>query len=185
MIAEKVIAAIEAGSGPVQAEIPGIEKALDQLNCSEFAMKFEEEYMDVLQNIEFGIVSVYRKYSELTDYDTLNAIEALIRYYTAEEQHKDPPSTRLSDRAQLVFYSVKEMCDMRLGRQSLDIKQSESFISKIFKLKFFKSKTKPKIEPKTLSEIIACLKRLRTSIRSWNKRGGRQGYLKFSSQFIP
>lgn len=142
--------------------------------------------MDILQNIEFGIISVYRKDSELTDYDTLNAIEALIRHYTAEEQHKDPPSIRLSARAKLVFDSVKTMCDMRLGRQSFVEEQSESFISKIFKLKFFKSKkVELEIEPKTLAEIIACLKRIRTSIRSWNKRGGRQGYLKFASQFIP
>lgn len=149
-------------------------------------MRFEEKYMDVLQNIEFGIISVYRKDSELTDYDTLNAIEALIRYYTAEEQHKDPPSIRPSERSQLVFDSVKTMCDIRLGRQSLEINQRESFISKIFKLKFFKSKkVEPEIEPKPLSEIIACLKRIRTSIRSWNKRGGRQGYLKFAGQFIP
>jgi hypothetical protein len=40
------------------------------------------------------------------------------------------------------------------------------------------------MEPKTIDEIIACLKRIRKSINRWNKVGGRQGYLIFVSDFI-
>lgn len=38
--------------------------------------------------------------------------------------------------------------------------------------------------PLALDEIIACLKRIRKSIEHWNRRGGRQGYLNFASQFV-
>jgi O6-methylguanine-DNA--protein-cysteine methyltransferase len=39
---------------------------------------FEEKYLDVLQNIEFGIVSVYREHPEMLDWDAFKAVEALI-----------------------------------------------------------------------------------------------------------
>ena len=42
---------------------------------------FEERYQDVLQNIEFGITQVYRNHPEMTDWEALAAIEALLRAY--------------------------------------------------------------------------------------------------------
>jgi hypothetical protein len=40
------------------------------------------------------------------------------------------------------------------------------------------------MQPKTLDEIVACLKRVRTSVKRWHKSGGRRGYLDFVSQYI-
>lgn len=39
---------------------------------------FEEEYLDVLQNIEFAIVNVYRREQALTDYDVSKIMSVLI-----------------------------------------------------------------------------------------------------------
>lgn len=133
-------------------------------------MSIEEEYQDVLQNIEFGIVSVYRQNAALLDYDVIDALEALTRYYAAEEANRQPPPLRLAERPQVVFDSVKQMCEWRLGRQEL-----------------IQSKGKRpdlRAEPLTVSEISACLKRIHASVRRWNKQGGRQGYLKFVSEFL-
>ena len=41
------------------------------------------------------------------------------------------------------------------------------------------------IESKTSSEIVACLKRIKSSVKLWTKKGGRQGYLNFIQQHIP
>mgnify|MGYP001600389697 CR=1 FL=1 len=38
---------------------------------------FEDEYMDVLQNIEMAIVSVYRKHRDLVDYDVDKVLNLL------------------------------------------------------------------------------------------------------------
>ncbi len=133
-------------------------------------MKIEEEYQDVLQNIEFGIVNVYRQNAALLDYDVLDALEGLTRYYVAEEANRDLRPLRLAERAQVVFDVVKTICEWRMGRQQLIQKGSEQ------------RELKP--EPLTVGEIIACLKRIHTSARRWNKQGGRQGYLKFVSEFI-
>ena len=40
-------------------------------------------------------------------------------------------------------------------------------------------------EPVTVPEIQKCLKRIRESIRFWNKEGGEQAYLRFIGQFLP
>jgi len=76
--------------------------------------KFGEKNLDVLQNIEFGIVEVYRADRSLLDLDVKDAIDALIRHYHAEEEQRTPPVMRLGDRAQMVFQSVQGMCDWRL-----------------------------------------------------------------------
>ena len=46
--------------------------------------KFGDKNMDVLQNIEFGIVEVYRADPSLIDIDAKDAIDALVRRYRAD-----------------------------------------------------------------------------------------------------
>jgi hypothetical protein len=131
---------------------------------------FEDKYLDVLQNIEFGIVRVYQQHPELTDWDVLDAVGALIRCYTAEARGKPRPKIRLSNLSHLVFDSVEAVCEWRLGREQLFLDDGEPLDTKMI--------------PKTEDEIIACLKRVQKSIRLWNKKGGRQGYLNFISEFV-
>jgi len=131
---------------------------------------FEERYEDVLQNIEFGIIRVYRDHPELADWDALNAVEALLRVYQAEAKGRQAALPPLTPLAQETYDSVKPMCEWRLGR--------ETFVDKAGKPMEFSS------DPITLDEIVACLKRIRKSINRWNRRGGRQGYLTFVDRYI-
>lgn len=133
-------------------------------------LEFEDKYLDVLQNIEFGILNVYRQHPNLTDWDALDAIEALIRVYTAETRGRSRPDIRLSDLSQPVFHSVHTMCEWRLGREQPTANDNQALDIEM--------------KPKAVHEIIACLKRIRKSIQRWNKVGGRQGYLDFVSQFV-
>ena len=132
---------------------------------------FEEKYEDILQNIEFGIVQVYRAHPEMTDAEALNAVGAAIRFYQAEASKRNPPALRLSPLAQEAFNSVKAMCEWRMGRtHMLDEKNQPVDVE---------------MTPKTVDEILACLKRIRRSIGFWNRRGGRQGYLNYVIEFLP
>jgi hypothetical protein len=140
---------------------------------------FEEKYLDVLQNIEFGIVSVYRQHPEMLDWDALKAVETLIREYQAEQADRPVPEVDLKPLPQQVYESVKAMCEWRLGRSQAKEEEKKSF----FKLRS-KKPAELSIEPKTTEEIVLCLKRIRKSIERWNKRSGRQGYLDFISEFI-
>lgn len=115
---------------------------------------FEEQHEDVLQNIEAAIVSVYRDEPELSDHNVDKALHALIHAYQAENTGKPVPTARLRELEQQVYGSVMKMCEWRLGHVEGDL---------------------PKTPPKTVDEIIGCLKRIRKSVAFWTEQGGRQG----------
>ena len=58
-------------------------------------MALEDTHLDVLQNIEFAIVSVYRKQSGLRDLDVMRALDALIDVYRAEARGHIPKDISL------------------------------------------------------------------------------------------
>jgi len=131
--------------------------------------KFISEYEDVLQNIESAIIYVHRNLT-LVDYDVMEALEALITNFKQIGQGREPRVPDLSDRARLVFVAVREVCDWRMGKESLS----------------------PDLEklPEdgrlcTAEEIVACLKRVLKSVNKWNKQYGRQGYLNFVGKYLP
>ncbi len=133
-------------------------------------MPVEDEYLDVLQNIEAAIAGVYRHQRNLLDYDVDEAIDALVSNYRAEQQRRTPKPHRLTERPERVYEAVKEMCDWRLGHNHLPGQQEGDLPADLSLL--------------TEQEILACLKRIKTSVRRWTKQGGRQGYLQFIAQFV-
>ena len=133
--------------------------------------EFEEEYQDVLHNIETALVQAYREHDEMTDWDALTAVNGLIRTYTAEERSRKTPTLRLAPLAQEAYDGVQLMCEWRLGRGHMADEAGQAIDMGI--------------KPKTVAEIVACLKRIRKSIELWQKEGGRRGYFNFISQFIP
>jgi hypothetical protein len=129
--------------------------------------KFGEKNLDVLQNIEFGIVEVYRADRSLLDIDAKDAIDALIRHYHAEEERRTPPAMTLGERAQRVFLSVQRVCELRLGRSP------------------FPGETAELESGMPVSELVRCLREIQKSIPRWSRQCGRKGYLDFVSQFLP
>ena len=125
-----------------------------------------EKNLDVLQNIELRIVDIYRADPSLLDLDAKDALDALVRHYRAEEEQRRPPAFQLHDRAQQVFSAVQEVCEWRLGRVPLPGGDDMPDISL------------------PISELLECLKKIQKSVSFWSKEGGRQGYLKFVSQYI-
>lgn len=130
-------------------------------------MALEDVHLDVLQNIEFAIVSVYRKQGDLRDVNVMRALDALIDVYRAEARGHTPKEVTLPEPENTVFQYVKEMCEFRLGRQEAAIRTQVPFEG-----------------DKTASDILACLRKIRKSVERWNKRGGQQGYLQFVSEFV-
>ena len=133
-------------------------------------MDVEEEHLDILQNIEFAVMSVYRDNPLLVDFDVEAAINALVSLYHAQSQNHEARRTNLNERATLVYERVETMCEWRLGREEL--------------LSTDMRERGPRPEPVTLDVIVTCLKRIRKSVQRWNKEGGRQGYLTFVGRFV-
>jgi len=123
-----------------------------------------EQFYDVLQNIEFAILSVYQHEADLLDFDVIDALDALVRRYAAEEGNRTPPQLRLSERARNVFQAAEQMCEWRLGRAA--------------------SNEVPADQQNSVADIVVCLKRIRKSAHLWTEQAGRQGYLNYISQFL-
>jgi len=128
------------------------------------AGRFEDEYFGVLQNIEFTIVRVHREHPHLLDYDVDGALEALVARYTAESRGRTPREPALHGLRYDVYEAVLAICEWRVGRDP---------------------DNPPPPDMNTVEEIVACLKRVRTSVQRWTREGGRQGYLTFVGRFIP
>ena len=129
--------------------------------------ELDETNLDLLHNIEFGIVQVYRADKSLLDFDVKDALDALVRHYQAEEEQRRPPAMRLGERAQRVFSSVQAFCEWRLGRAP------------------FPGEGPSPDAAKPIAELVACLRKVRKSVPLWSERGGRQGYLNFIDPFLP
>jgi hypothetical protein len=130
----------------------------------------EEESLDVLQNIEFAIVSVYRSEQALSDYDVSKILNVLISGYQTELSRRDFKKPNLSPLQEQLYVSVKHMCEWRLGREAIAKKEKQL------------QKRNP--ESISVEEIIVCLKRIRKSVEMWNKQSGRKGYLDYIDQFL-
>jgi len=131
-------------------------------------MEFEEEYEDVLQNIEFGIISFYRRNPGLNDRAVMRVVEALLDTYNAEALEKKPKPAALSVQEQRLLENVYPFCEWRLGRARLA------------------NATEPDepVEAISIDEMILCLKRIRKSIKHWHQKDGPQGYLRYVAEFV-
>jgi hypothetical protein len=132
--------------------------------------QFEDKYLDVLHNIETALVHAYEEHAEMTDWETRDAVKALMRAYKAELNKRVAPPLNLKPLVQSAYDDVKMICDWQLGRATL-LTEDGKIPAEL-------------PSPKTLDEIIACLQRILRSIELWQKEGGRRGYYKFVSQFL-
>jgi hypothetical protein len=131
-------------------------------------MNIEDDYPDVLQNIESAVMSVYREHGVMTDYDVDKALVDLVQTYRNETVGKAPVKPG-GDLSILVYEQVASMCNWRLGRTPLFNENG---------------KPGPLAEPLSSETIVLCLKKVRKSLEMWTKEAGRQGYLNYISQFL-
>ena len=129
-------------------------------------MAFEDQYLDVLQNIETAIVSVYHQHNDLNDYEVITALDALIDFYRAELRRHIPKEYHLPPKETILFQRVQEMCEYRLGRKDLNSVKMDA------------------LGKKTVEEILSCLRKIKKSVDKWNKHGGKQGYLQFVKDYV-
>ncbi|HRQ39274.1 MAG TPA: hypothetical protein PLD25_15310 [Chloroflexota bacterium] len=132
---------------------------------------FEERYNDPLRSMEIALVQTYRADENMSDWETLNALNALIRQYTAVQRRRQPPHLTLSPLAQQSYDELKFVCQGWLGHNPVldEAGQMADLGDKAL----------------SLQEVIDCLKRLRRSVEYWQKEGGRRGYFEFINDFLP
>lgn len=139
-------------------------------------MEFTEKYEDVLQNLEYPIMSYFHQNSSLEDWDVKRALEATIEHYRAEYANRPPKNKNLSLYEQQLSNQLITICEWRLGRVGLDeVMTMTNGYTYQFKEDGF---------IKTSEELQKCLKRIIKSVERWNRVGGKQGYLNYTAQFF-
>lgn len=125
--------------------------------------EFEDQYLDVLQNIEWALLSLVKDHPELSDHDMLRIIEQALTYYKSQQRGNPViAQSKLTDIRQEIFERSRSMCEWRLGRLPPPDKQIACNLI-------------------TIEELILCLKRIEKSIKFWTKQGGRKGYINFAA----
>ena len=127
-------------------------------------MKPTEDYADFLQNIEFGMVQVWKGHPDMTNYDAMRAYDAAIAYYNAQARDQTPKPVTLTGIEATLWAHIQSMCEWRLGRQH--------------------DREMPQTTPIPLEDMVSCLRKLRKSVDFWTKRGGRQGYMQYIEKFV-
>lgn len=133
-------------------------------------MKVEEQYQDVLQNLEYVIVAMYHDYPELSDSQVARTLDGLTDAFIAEKIRRPPRNFNLSELEQGLLSQLRAVCEWRLGRAPMSYKDPKG--------------SSPKTAPLTTDEILLCLERIRKSVRKWNNTNGVRGYLNFVKDFL-
>ena len=129
-------------------------------------MNPEPKNMDVLQNLEAIVVTVFRDHPEMTDRVAARAYEAAFEHYRAEVRGHAPKPCTLTGIEREVFNGLIAICDWRLGRSKGGIESDEI------------------PNPLSVTEIVDCLRQLRKSVERHTRSGGSQGYLVFVAAFV-
>ena len=124
-----------------------------------------EKYLPVLQSIEIPIFATYQQLPDLTDHQVDKVLEALERGYKAEQRDRKPPRLRLSEVEEALYHRIRQRLEWYMGRADLSDDETGTM--------------GPMPAPLTVEETIACVKRIRRSIKLWTKDYGRQGYLNY------
>lgn len=136
----------------------------------------DDDNLDVLQNIEFSIVSALETHPDMDDNDAMNAVDILIKDFRDIERGRKPKTHSLSGAVKSVFIRVRGICLLRMQPQpglggTQDAPSGDDLIPESALL-----------PPAT---IFRCLKKIRKSMDRWHGTGGRRGYLEFIRRFFP
>jgi hypothetical protein len=129
-------------------------------------MKWTDDKLDILQNLEFSVAEVWRADPTMSDYSALRAFEAAFQLYKAELRGHAPKPVSVTGLDQQAFEAVKAMCEFRLGRGRCPTGAPGS------------------ITPISLELLVDCLRELAKSVERHTRLGGRQGYLTFIGRFV-
>ena len=124
--------------------------------------EFTDKYENQLLNIELAVWGVYEEHPELTDAQVDAAYEELSRRYRAEATAHEFKAGKLEGLRAEVHDAVLPMTEMLVGRPDNILP----------------------LEPVSAEEMRLVINRLRSSLKRWSSKGGRQAYLNYIAQFL-
>lgn len=144
---------------------------------------FLDENHGTLLSIESIVVAYYREHPNLSDSNVEKVYNSLQRVFDKEVQGKNPPKLRFNDLEQDLFDRIEAICRILVGdddAEPLSEDEQETVETDSEEIEALE------IDPVPKDVMVKCMKRLRSSIKTWTGRNayGRQGYLNYVSSFI-
>ena len=129
---------------------------------------YDKKHVTFLLNVETNIVLFHEEHPDLSDHDVSRILESLVDAYRAEKVGRDPRGPALSDKETRLKDMLRGACEWFLGRVEVEVEDEA-----------------PE-EPETLTtdEVVAALRSLMKSVKTWNGQGGPQGYLEYARSFV-
>lgn len=134
-------------------------------------MRIEEEFENVMLNIEIQVVSVANDVPTLSDWDVDKVYNALLSRYKALSRGREVKEVSFGSPEKDLYLLIKGACDFFTG-------DSEKWGEGHFIIEVDAEKV-------SYQNMVAIFKRLRKSVKTWTKRGGSKGYIYYISQFLP
>lgn len=131
-------------------------------------MNGTEKNLDVLQNLEFAVVTVWRAHPRMADSTAQSAYEAARQFYRSVQRGRPPRPHGLTGLDATAFEAVQVVCERRLGRSAGP-----------------PSEPNLPVTPIPVETLVDCLQELVRSVERHTRAGGRQGYLTFIDRFLP
>jgi len=130
-----------------------------------------DDNLDLLQNIEFTVISGYRKDPTIEDRNVIKVYETLIGYQRQVAKGRTPREPEnLSETEQMIFDAIQQVMNMRRELEPPVEKPRRFSIAN--KVETFEDR------------ILACFRKVHNSAKFWNKERGKHGYLQYVDGFI-
>ena len=137
-------------------------------------MHNEPKHLDLLQNIEYMTVSVYREHPEMTDRHVINSLENLVSYYKAAVIGRAFSEPEMEPIIYKTYHRVITILEERKNLLGSDEDKPKR-----------RSFSRALQEPTTDEISLACIRKIEKSARNWNQRKGERGYLNFVIDYLP
>lgn len=134
-------------------------------------MLIEEEFENLMLNIEIQVVSISGQHPNLHDASVDRVYNAFLSRYKALSKGKEARKPSLKSVEEELYLLIEGICDFFTG-------DSEYFGEGKFLVELDAEKA-------SYENMVAIFKRLRKSLRTWTKRGGSKGYIYYITQFLP
>ena len=134
-------------------------------------MRVEEEFENLMLNIDIQVVSISSKMPELSDFGVDKVFNAFLSKYKALWKGREPKEVSFGSPENELYLLIKDMCDFFTG-------DSETWGEGEYLIELDTEKV-------SYETMIAVFKRFRKSVKTWTKRGGSKGYIYYISQFLP
>jgi hypothetical protein len=129
-----------------------------------------DKHISIMQSLEMNLANHYSEQPQLTDYDVSDAFDALARHYKANLDNRTF-TPNLKGRSKEVFELLQTITDVFVSNGQFPTNADGPLVPE-------------NMQSYTVEDVLACTKRLQSSLKLWTKEGGRQGYLNYISQFV-